>query len=176
VLGWVNFGRRLSSKVGHYCTPIHTLDNNIVNLSELASTISSKLQELEPERSVEFVFAPDLKVIGDKGLLVQVLENLLGNAWKYTGPCESPRIEVGRVQKGGQEVNFVRDNGVGFDMAYKNKLFEAFQRLHGAEFKGVGIGLATVKRIVERHGGTAWAESVVNEGTTVYFTLSKVLA
>jgi len=147
------------------------LQKSSVNLSELASAISYKLQESEPDRCAEFVVAPDLTVHGDRVLLKQVLENLLGNAWKYTGRRECPRIELGMVQLGGQEVYFVSDNGVGFDMAYKDQLFGAFQRLHGAEFEGTGIGLATVKRIVERHDGAVWAEAAVNEGATIYFTL-----
>ena len=142
-----------------------------VNLSELARTISSKLQETEPERCVEFVIEPDLTVHGDEVLLGQMLENLIDNAWKYSRPRESARIELAREQAGGSEVFSVRDNGVGFDMAYRDKLFGAFQRLHGVEFEGTGIGLATVKRIVERHNGSVWAEGTVDEGAAVYFTL-----
>jgi len=101
-----------------------------------------------------------------------MLENLIGNAWKYSAPRERARIEVGREVAGDQEIFFVRDNGVGFDMAYQDKLFGPFQRLHGAEFEGTGIGLATVKRIVERHQGRVWAHGVVDQGATVYFCLS----
>lgn len=143
-----------------------------VHLSECAGAIARRLQESEPGRSAEFVIAPRLMVDGDRILLVQLLENLLGNAWKYTGRLEHSRIELGTSSSGDREVFFVKDNGVGFDMAYKDKLFGAFQRLHGSEFEGTGIGLATVKRIVERHGGTVWAEAAVNEGATVYFTLA----
>ena len=142
-----------------------------VSLSELACGISYKLQEAEPKRRVEFIIEPDLKVHGDKLLLWQMLENLIGNAWKYSSQRECSRIELGRDSAGDQEVFFVKDNGVGFDMAYQGNLFGAFQRLHGVEFEGSGIGLATVKRIVERHDGSVWAEAFVNKGATFYFTL-----
>ena len=148
-----------------------TLEKTAVDLSELARVICFRLKEAEPERLVEFRIAPDLTAHGDRILLQQALENLLDNAWKYTGQRESACIEVGRTEEGGHTAYFVRDNGVGFDMAYKDKLFGAFQRLHGAEFEGTGIGLATVKRIIKRHGGKVWAEGVVDAGATVYFTL-----
>ena len=147
------------------------LDKSAVNLSELARVISFRLQESEPGRRVEFTLAPDLTVNGDPILLQQALENLLDNAWKYTSRRDSACIELGRCNVGGQEVYFVRDNGVGFDMAYQDQLFGAFQRLHGSEFEGTGIGLATVKRIIKRHNGRVWAEGAVNEGATIYFTL-----
>ena len=147
------------------------LQKKTVDLSELTRAISNRLQESAADRCVEFVVAPNMVVHGDLFLLRQMLENLLDNAWKYTKPREHARIELGMDHIGDKAVGFVRDNGVGFDMACKDKLFGAFQRLHGAEFEGTGIGLATAKRIVERHGGTIWAEAAVNEGTTVYFTL-----
>ena len=142
-----------------------------VNLSELAPTIIAELQEADPERRVEFVVDPGLEVCGDRVLLGQMLENLLGNAWKYSTPRDCARIELGRDVCEEREAFFVRDNGVGFDMAYKDNLFGPFQRLHGSEFEGTGIGLATVKRIVERHGGCVWAQGAVDQGATVYFTL-----
>ncbi|TSK05802.1 MAG: PAS domain S-box protein [Geobacter sp.] len=142
-----------------------------VNLSEVAHSIGSKLQDAEPQRQVEILVEPDLEVHGDRGLLEQMLENLVANAWKYSSVRELARIEVGRSGGALKDTFFVRDNGVGFDMAYQNKLFGAFQRLHGSEFEGTGIGLATVKRIVERHGGSVWAHGVVDEGATVYFCL-----
>jgi len=106
-------------------------------------------------------------------LLRAVLENLLGNAWKFTGPHPSARIEVGMEEREGNPVYFVRDDGAGFNMQYVDKLFLPFQRLHTvAEFPGTGIGLATVQRIIGRHGGRAWAEGGVEKGATFYFTLS----
>jgi signal transduction histidine kinase len=141
-----------------------------VSLSRLACGIALKLQEAEPKRRVEFVIEPELTVHGDKGLLRQLLENLMGNAWKYSGRRESSRIEVGR----GREGFFVKDNGIGFDMAHCDSLFGAFQRLHGEEFEGSGIGLATVKRIITRHNGSVWAEATVGEGATFHFTLPSV--
>jgi light-regulated signal transduction histidine kinase (bacteriophytochrome) len=109
----------------------------------------------------------------DPVLLHSVLENLLENAWKFTGRTKAARIEFGMVDKEGAQVYFVRDNGAGFDMAYSNKLFGAFQRLHKqGEFPGTGVGLATVSRVVLRHGGRVWAEAAPGKGATFYFTLS----
>jgi len=145
--------------------------NGVVDLSDLAGKVSAALLDEEPQRTVEFIISKDLHAKGDKALLTQVLVNLLGNAWKYSSMNPSARIEFGKGRHSGQEVFYVRDNGVGFDMSYSNQLFGAFQRLHGAEFEGSGIGLATVKRIVERHGGKIWAESKPDQGATFYFTL-----
>ncbi|MBI3784480.1 MAG: PAS domain S-box protein [Deltaproteobacteria bacterium] len=143
-----------------------------VNLSELAQLIVEDLRRAAPQRRVEFVTAPDLVATGDPGLLRIVLENLLGNAWKYTSKHSSARIEFGRFERDGVATYFVRDDGAGFDMKSGEKLFGAFQRLHSAsEFEGTGIGLATVQRIIQRHGGRVWAESAVGEGATFYFTL-----
>ena len=143
-----------------------------VNLSLLAQQISANLQALEPQRAVECEIAPDLIVAGDASLLRIVMENLLNNAYKFTRPKEVAQIEVGVLKKDEETVYFVRDNGVGFDMEYVGKLFAPFQRLHSMqEFPGTGIGLVTVQRIVHRHGGRVWPESVINQGTTFYFTL-----
>ena len=126
----------------------------------------------EPARSVTVNIEPDMRVWGDAGLLRSLLENLIGNAWKYTGKSTVATIEFGQLQRDGQKVYFIRDNGAGFDMRYAQKLFTPFQRLHHAsEFEGTGIGLATVKKIIERHDGTISIESAVNTGTTVFFTL-----
>ncbi|HKS37089.1 MAG TPA: response regulator [Verrucomicrobiae bacterium] len=145
-----------------------------VNLSHLADEIAEELRRSQPERAVEFAIASDVMARGDKVLLQAALENLLGNAWKYTGKAKRPRIEFGTRQDGALTVYFVRDNGAGFDMAYADKLFSPFQRLHSEpEFSGTGIGLATVQRIVKRHGGLVWAESKVGEGATFYFTLGE---
>lgn len=143
-----------------------------VDLSTMAKTIAAKLMETEPERRATFVIAEELIVNGDERLLKIVLENLFDNAWKYTRKHSTARVEFGVTQHQGKEAYFVKDDGIGFDMAYANKLFVAFQRLHSsAEFPGTGIGLATVQRIIHRHGGQVWAEAVVEQGATFYFTL-----
>jgi light-regulated signal transduction histidine kinase (bacteriophytochrome) len=146
----------------------------IVNLGTLAQSIATELQKAEPERQVEFVITPGLSAKGDEHLLRLVLENLLGNAWKYTGKHPQARIEFGSTQVDGKQVFLVRDDGAGFDMTYADKLFTPFQRLHSVnEFPGIGIGLATVQRIVSRHGGRVWAEGEIEKGATFYFTLSE---
>jgi signal transduction histidine kinase len=143
-----------------------------VNLSAIAQEIARELQAAQPDRHAEFVIQEDLTVVGDSTLLRNVMQNLLGNAWKFTAGRSPARIEFGRMQQGERAVYFVRDNGAGFDMAYVEKLFGAFQRLHGAkEFEGTGIGLATVQRVIHRHGGRVWAEGAVDQGATFYFTL-----
>jgi len=142
-----------------------------VNLSELAVRVCDGLREVDPNRSVEIVISDGLIVQGDKSLLIQMMVNLLGNAWKYTSASPTATIEFGKAIVAGQEAFYVKDNGVGFDMAYSDKLFKAFQRLHGSEFEGTGIGLATVKRIVDRHRGKIWAVSKPNGGATFYFAL-----
>jgi len=143
-----------------------------VDLSQLARGIVAELQQTQPERSVDFNIAPNLKALGDPSLLQAMLENLLNNAWKYSSKQEHAQIEFGSKHENNEIIYFVRDNGAGFDMAYAGKLFGAFQRLHAiAEFPGTGVGLATVQRIVHRHGGHIWAESAVNQGATFFFTL-----
>jgi PAS domain S-box-containing protein len=143
-----------------------------VDLSALALDVAESLRGQYPERTVNFTLAPDLRVSGDSRLLRVALENLLGNAWKFTGTRADPRVELGRKHDEGAPVYYVRDNGAGFDMAYANKLFGPFQRLHTVdEFPGTGIGLATVQRIVHKHGGRIWAESAVGQGAAFYFTL-----
>ncbi|HLP02411.1 MAG TPA: response regulator [Opitutaceae bacterium] len=143
-----------------------------VDLSALARVVLGELQKTQPDRRVELVIAPDLVAAADAGLMQVVLENLLGNAWKFTGKQADPKIEFGKMIRDGVTVFFVRDNGSGFEMAYAHKLFGAFQRLHSsAEFSGTGVGLASVKRIIQRHGGEVWAEGEVNRGATFYFSL-----
>ena len=143
-----------------------------VDLSQLAHAIAEDLQASAAERRVEFVIAEGVVVRGDPRLLRVVLQNLLGNAWKYTSKQSQARIEFGVTQADGATAYFVRDNGVGFDMAYVDKLFGAFQRLHSVkDFEGTGIGLMTVQRIVHRHWGRVWAEGGVGKGATFYFTL-----
>jgi len=147
------------------------LKKSAVNLSDLAKSVSAALCEAEPHRKVEFKISDGLCARGDRSLLMQLMVNLLGNAWKYSSTNPSSRIEFGKKIDEDQDVFYVKDNGVGFDMAYSDKLFGAFQRLHGSEFEGTGIGLATVKSIIDRHRGKIWAHAVVNEGATFYFTL-----
>jgi light-regulated signal transduction histidine kinase (bacteriophytochrome) len=143
-----------------------------VDLTELARSVISTLQVNEPERKVECVVAEGLMVQGDEGLLRAALENLLGNAWKFTGKRAAARIEFTMLRKEGATVYVVRDNGAGFDMTYAGKLFGTFQRLHSSdEFEGTGIGLATVHRIITRHGGQIWAEGAVDHGASFFFTL-----
>jgi len=143
-----------------------------VDLSAMAGEISEDLRRAQPGREVEVLITPDLAAKGDARLLHVALENLLGNAWKFTGEETHAKIEFGAIRHYGTPVYYVRDNGVGFDQAYAGKLFGAFQRLHGAdEFEGTGIGLATVQRVVRRHGGSIWAEGEVGRGATFYFTL-----
>lgn len=142
-----------------------------VNISRLAHEIAEELREMQPERQVEWIIEEGLVANGDARLLRAALQNLLSNAWKYTGKQSHPRIEVGAWQHNGTRAMFVRDNGVGFDMEFSEKLFGVFQRLHDSrEFEGLGIGLATVQRIIHSHGGSIWAEGMVDQGATFYFT------
>jgi signal transduction histidine kinase len=143
-----------------------------VNLSEMSDTIAAELREQYPTRQVEFSGQDHVLVNGDEGFLRIVLMNLLNNAWKFSSKQAQPQVVFGCEDLDGQRTYFVRDNGVGFDMAYRDKLFGAFQRLHSInEFEGTGIGLATVARIVRRHDGQIWAKSAPNQGATFYFTL-----
>ncbi len=152
------------------------LRRTTVDLSALAVEVAAELQQQQLTRAVEWVIAPQLTAEGDRRLLRIVLENLLDNAWKFTARQASARIEFGwtaSVSPGRPAAYFVRDNGAGFDMEQADRLFGAFQRLHSdAEFPGTGIGLATVQRIIRRHGGQVWAEGAVGRGATMYFTLT----
>ncbi len=143
-----------------------------VDLTQLAHEIVDQLRAGDPGRRVEFIAARDLVVEGDPELLRLVLDNLLGNAWKFTSKQPAARIELGRGEAGDAITYHVRDNGAGFDMALAHKLFAPFKRLHTAsEFAGTGVGLATVQRIVRRHGGRIWADSAPSHGATFHFTL-----
>jgi light-regulated signal transduction histidine kinase (bacteriophytochrome) len=143
-----------------------------VDLSALAGLAAQTQRQSDPNREVEFSIAEGARAEGDRQLLEIALQNLLANAWKFTSKQPSAHIEFGVRGENGQTVYFVRDNGAGFDMAYAANLFGAFQRLHTQdEFEGHGIGLATVQRVIRRHGGRIWAEGEVGKGATFSFTL-----
>lgn len=146
-----------------------------VDLSDLAREVCAELQKSFPDRHIQLTIAPDMQVLGDPNLLKVVLENLLGNAWKFTSRQTQAKIEVGMKIENKDTIYFVSDNGAGFDMAYADKLFGAFQRLHAmTDFPGTGVGLATVQRIIHRHGGRIWAEAAVDNGATFFFTLPAI--
>jgi PAS domain S-box-containing protein len=172
--------RRGAQRMGHLIDDMLKLTRVIradfhresVDLSAMFRELAGECREKEPRRTVEIMVQDGVVVQGDPDLLRIVLVNLLDNARKFTGGTGHPRIEFGATFAGGETTCFVRDNGAGFDMVYANKLFGAFERLHGMdEFPGAGIGLATVKRIVSRHGGRVWAEGEVGKGATFYFAL-----
>jgi hypothetical protein len=143
-----------------------------VNLSQLATYILEDLRRAQPERAVQADIEPDLQVLGDPTLMRQLMENLLSNAWKYTGKTACASIRVRAMQQEGQRVFEVSDNGAGFDMRSAERLFGLFQRLHSAnDFPGTGVGLASVQRIVRRHGGDVWAESKPGQGSRFCFTI-----
>jgi PAS domain S-box-containing protein len=145
-----------------------------VNLSTLTEEIVAQCRAAEPQRDASFTITPGLIVSGDRSLLRVMLENLVGNAWKFTSRRSDARIELGVVQNNSSMVYFLRDNGAGFDMKYADKLFGVFQRLHDVkEYPGTGVGLASVQRIIHRHGGRIWAESKPDEGATFYFQMDQ---
>jgi light-regulated signal transduction histidine kinase (bacteriophytochrome) len=148
--------------------------NEEVDLSDIVKTITAQLKKAEPGRQVEFVIAENAKHVADERLLHAALENLIDNSWKFTRRNPRARIEFGITVLDGETAYFVRDDGAGFDMKYADKLFTPFKRLHNAdEFPGTGIGLATVKRIIHRHGGRIWFEAEKGKGATFYFTLGQ---
>jgi PAS domain S-box-containing protein len=150
------------------------MNRETVNLSLLASSVAAQLKMREPQRQVEFIIAERIVAEGDARLLREVLENLLGNSWKYTGKKENARIEFGLMETAGTTTYYVRDNGPGFDMAQADRLFIPFHRLHSREdFAGYGIGLSTARRIILRHGGRIWAEGEPGHGAIFYFTLGR---
>ena len=172
--------RAASQRMGHLIDALLHLSRlartdicrEAVDLSALARMTAAELQQTHPHRRVECSISDGLLVYGDRRLLQVMLQNMLDNAWKFTARLPHTRVEVGRTQYDGKIVYYVRDNGAGFDMAYADKLFAPFQRLHTTdEFEGTGIGLATVQRIVHRHGGRIWGEGAVDQGATFYFTL-----
>jgi len=180
-------GRRYLTKVSDSAREMGKLIDDLLSFARigraelhstrfyLAALMQEVLRTLEPEtvgRDIEWVMSPLPAAQGDPLLLRLVFQNLLGNALKYTRPNRRARIEIGVIREGAELIFSIRDNGVGFDMRYVDRLFGVFQRLHsGAEFEGTGIGLANVKRIVQRHGGRVWAEGAVGEGACFYFSL-----
>lgn len=150
----------------------HTLRRELVDVTSLVESAIADLRQQQPDRRAEVIIQPGMTVHGDRRLVSDLLTNLVSNAWKFTAKSPHARIEVGQQIHGSMSTLFVRDNGAGFDMAYAQRLFKPFQRLHGpTEFEGSGLGLATVARIVDRHGGRIWAESQPNQGAVFYFTL-----
>jgi PAS domain S-box-containing protein len=181
-------GRRYLRRIEESCRHMNHLIEDLLNLSkvtmskiklktiglsDLVKSVATQLKEKEPKRKVSFLIEDGLTAKGDSRLLGVALENLLGNAWKFTSKSEKATIEFGLLKPiGGEPTYFVRDNGCGFDMSMADKLFKPFQRLHeDEEFSGTGVGLATVHRIITKHGGRIWAESEVDQGTTFFFTL-----
>ena len=143
-----------------------------VNLSQLAAYVADELKRAAPEREINFDIEPEMQAHGDPMLLRLVIENLLGNAWKYTQRCRLAQISFRAEAQEGRRVYVVRDNGAGFDMRSVDRLFGLFQRLHSAsDFPGTGVGLASVRRIVRRHGGDIWAEAQPEQGAAFHFTL-----
>ncbi len=148
------------------------IKNETVNLSQIATAAMEELKREQPERNVQFISPKEIIVRGDTSLLRAMMTNLLSNAWKFTAKNPEAQIEFGQKTQGDLTVYYVSDNGAGFDMRYIDKLFGPFQRLHTVkEFNGNGIGLATVQRIIKRHGGKVWAEAQPNKGATFYFTV-----
>jgi signal transduction histidine kinase len=153
----------------------HTLHREIIDATALVESIVQDLRQKDPARTVEVEIQPGMNVHGDRRLISDVFVNLLANAWKFTSRTDNARIEVGYTTNGSMATIFIRDNGAGFDMAHEQKLFKPFQRLHGAsEFEGTGVGLATVARIIDRHGGRIWAEGKPGKGAVFYFTMPTV--
>jgi len=178
--GYLDRVRSESQRMGHLIDDLLKLSRvtradmqvETVDLTSLAGSIAARLREAEPARQIEFVIEPGLTASGDPLLMEIALTNLLSNAVKFTGPRALAHIEFGQTRSKGELVFYVRDNGVGFNMAYAHTLFGAFQRLHKpSEFPGTGIGLATVQRVIHRHGGRVDVEAQPNQGATFYFTL-----
>jgi PAS domain S-box-containing protein len=149
-----------------------SLELHPVDLTRLAREVVERLRQAYPQRQVDVRIAEGLEVRGDSRLLLNAIENLIGNAWKYTSKTDAATIEFGVQEHSHERAFYVRDNGAGFDMAHQKKLFNPFQRLHSAsEFEGTGVGLASVQRVIRRHGGRIWPEAEVGKGATFYFTL-----
>lgn len=144
-----------------------------IDISSIVNEFKDRFIAAHPDRSIEWIIQEDIRVQADARLIERVMEHLLGNAVKYSEGIEHPRIEFGRIKDSEEAIYFVRDNGVGFDMQYSEKLFGTFQRLHGEGYEGTGVGLAMVQRIIHRHGGKVWAEAEVDKGAKFYFTLGR---
>lgn len=181
-IGYLNRVRMASQKLSHLIdvflslarvtrTELHTSQ---VNLTSVTRSVMNTLQNGDPTRKIDLSIEADLIDFADPSQIKIVLENLLENSWKYTSKTEEPSISFGCIEKNGEKVYYVKDNGVGFNMNYVNKLFVPFQRLHHEnDFPGTGIGLATVKRIIDRHNGEIWAEGEPNKGSIFYFTINR---
>lgn len=151
----------------------HDIQQQTVDMSEIARTIAEGLKQQDEHRDVKIVIPNELKIQGDAHLIKIMLDNLIGNAWKYSSKTAHAVIEFGKSEKEGEDIYYIKDNGSGFDMKYASKLFVAFQRLHSAiDYAGSGVGLATVYRIINRHNGRIWAEATPDKGATFYFTLN----
>ena len=149
----------------------HEINAENISLSQIAEKIIHQLQDSHPDQTFKVNIENNIRAHADPKLIYLAMENLLGNAWKYTANSKKPEITFGKIRKGGENIYFIKDNGTGFNMKYADKLFQAFQRLHGSEYEGTGIGLATVYRIIQRHKGRIWAESREGHGSTFYFSL-----
>jgi light-regulated signal transduction histidine kinase (bacteriophytochrome) len=169
--GSLQMNRLIDTLLKFSCVTRVAMSHEKVNLSKIAEDVATGLKADEPERLVTVQVAPGVVAAGDAGLLWALLDNLIGNAWKFSGSQEGAVIEFGVAEREGKPVYFVRDNGPGFDITLADKLFIPFQRLPGTDVEGHGIGLATVERIVKRHGGQVWAESEQGRGATFFFTL-----
>ena len=167
-------GRLIEDMLNLSRVSLEEISREEINLSEMAADVISLLQERSTARDTDIRIQSNIKIHADKGLMQILIENLMDNAWKYTSQNSNTFIEFGQIKLEGKDVLFVKDNGVGFDTKYANRLFDPFQRLHSnKEFSGSGIGLATVQTIVHRHRGRIWADSQLNKGSTFYFTLPK---
>lgn len=168
-----NMGRLIDDLLALSRVSREAMHTEEVDLGVIAELVIAELRGEHGSRRVEFSSSGDLRASGDPRLLRVVMENLLGNAWKFTRKVKRARVELGTTEKDGRTVYFVRDNGAGFDMVFADKLFSPFQRLHRVdEFEGSGIGLATVQRIIRRHGGDEWGEGEADRGAAFYFTLA----
>ncbi len=171
-LGCLRMGSLIDDLLGLANVTRKDMKAEKTDIGEIAASVAEKLKESYPNRRVEFSSPTHIEAFGDPGLLRIALENLIGNAWKFTSKTENAKIEIGLVEKSGETAYFVKDNGAGFDMKYAGKMFDPFQRLHSqADFPGQGLGLAIVSRIISRHGGRIWAEGEVGKGAALYFTL-----